>query len=140
MVQIYLLTLISYYRSVFGGTVGPNPLKGADNATLQYYEGIRARIVPLIITLPSATLQQTALNKVTPTTRRGGKVVPTVNTTALTTLNENSSDQIPNSPASPILKAQLSAPPKPRESPTKVDIKSQVSEYTILIFDACICT
>ncbi|GLV39949.1 bicoid stability factor [Carabus blaptoides fortunei] len=113
-------------RSVFGGTVGPNPMKGADNATLQYYEGIRARIVPLIITLPSATLQQATLTKVTPTTRRCGKVIPTVNTTVLTTLNENSSDPIPTSPASPILKAQLSAPPKPRESPTKVDIKSQV--------------
>ncbi|CAD6239175.1 GSCOCG00008625001-RA-CDS [Cotesia congregata] len=39
-------------RSVFGGTIGPNPQKGETTGT-QYYEGIRVRATPAPITYPS---------------------------------------------------------------------------------------
>ncbi|XP_014295018.1 AT-rich interactive domain-containing protein 2 isoform X4 [Microplitis demolitor] len=39
-------------RSVFGGTIGPNPLKG-ENSSTQYYDGIRVRASPAPITYPS---------------------------------------------------------------------------------------
>ncbi|KAK1118897.1 hypothetical protein K0M31_014667 [Melipona bicolor] len=41
-------------RSVFGGSVGPNPLKGETSGT-QYYEGIRVRATPPQVTYPSQT-------------------------------------------------------------------------------------
>ncbi|XP_034948457.1 AT-rich interactive domain-containing protein 2 isoform X5 [Chelonus insularis] len=39
-------------RSVFGGTIGPNPAKGETTGT-QYYEGIRVRATPAPVTYPS---------------------------------------------------------------------------------------
>ncbi|XP_011297070.1 AT-rich interactive domain-containing protein 2 isoform X5 [Fopius arisanus] len=51
-------------RSVFGGTVGPNPIKGETTGT-QYYEGIRVRSTTTSVTLPS---QNTVLNATSTTT------------------------------------------------------------------------
>lgn len=98
------------------GTTDPN----------QYYDGIRARTLPLIINFQSSIIQQSPV-KGTP----GRKPLPK-NQNVATPSNQNVSaadssvELVPASPASPILKAQLSAPPKPKESPTKPDVKSQV--------------
>ncbi|XP_024940666.1 AT-rich interactive domain-containing protein 2 isoform X9 [Cephus cinctus] len=54
-------------RSVFGGTVGPNPIKGETSGS-QYYEGIRVRATPSPVTYPG----QTAIG---------------VNTTSISTIN-----------------------------------------------------
>ncbi|XP_063979254.1 AT-rich interactive domain-containing protein 2 isoform X6 [Diachasmimorpha longicaudata] len=51
-------------RSVFGGTIGPNPVKGETTGT-QYYEGIRVRSTTTCATLPS---QNTSQNATTTTT------------------------------------------------------------------------
>ncbi|XP_015111590.1 AT-rich interactive domain-containing protein 2 isoform X5 [Diachasma alloeum] len=51
-------------RSVFGGTIGPNPVKGETTGT-QYYEGIRVRSTTTSATLPS---QNTSQNATTTTT------------------------------------------------------------------------
>ncbi|KOX76374.1 AT-rich interactive domain-containing protein 2 [Melipona quadrifasciata] len=133
-------------RSVFGGSVGPNPLKGETSGT-QYYEGIRVRATPPQVTYPSQTAVGTntapipAINttpvKVLPVQQRTIKSIsPAPDSTALD--NPASGPPKISAPASPILKAQLSAPPKPpsnisntaiqSQNPvTKVDSKSQVS-------------
>ncbi|XP_035738109.1 AT-rich interactive domain-containing protein 2-like isoform X3 [Vespa mandarinia] len=130
-------------RSVFGGTIGPNPLKGESTGT-QYYEGIRVRTTPGQVTYPSQTVIATntapisAVNttpvKVLPVQQRTIKnISPAPDSTALD--NPASGVHRIPAPASPILKAQLSAPPKPpsitsnqSQNPvTKVDSKSQVS-------------
>uniref|UniRef100_UPI00143C7D0B AT-rich interactive domain-containing protein 2-like n=1 Tax=Bombus vancouverensis nearcticus TaxID=2705178 RepID=UPI00143C7D0B len=133
-------------RSVFGGSVGPNPLKGETSGT-QYYEGIRVRATPPQVTYPSQTAVGTntapipAVNttpvKVLPVQQRTIKSIsPAPDSTALD--NPASGPPRTPAPASPILKAQLSAPPKPPSSisntatqsqnpVTKVDSKSQVS-------------
>jgi AT-rich interactive domain-containing protein 2 len=133
-------------RSVFGGTVGPNPMKPSSANEPQYYEGIKVRAQPLIINI------QPASNPVTPpqptppskgSNRRTKQSAATVVTTpsqspSLTVLadnsNSNDTSNPPVSPASPILKAQLSAPPKQRDAtappPTsKGDMKSQVIDF-----------
>jgi AT-rich interactive domain-containing protein 2 len=133
-------------RSVFGGTVGPNPMKPSSANEPQYYEGIKVRAQPLIINI------QPASNPVTPpqptppskgSNRRTKQSAATVVTTpsqspSLTVLadnsNSNDTSNPPVSPASPILKAQLSAPPKQRDAtappPTsKGDMKSQVMAH-----------
>ncbi|XP_016768176.2 AT-rich interactive domain-containing protein 2 isoform X2 [Apis mellifera] len=133
-------------RSVFGGSVGPNPLKGETSGT-QYYEGIRVRATSPQVTYPSQTAVGTntapipAANatpvKVLPVQQRTIKSIsPAPDSTALD--NPASGPPRTPAPASPILKAQLSAPPKPPSSisntatqsqnpVTKVDSKSQVS-------------
>ncbi|XP_076249375.1 brahma associated protein 170kD isoform X2 [Calliopsis andreniformis] len=133
-------------RSVFGGSVGPNPLKG-ETSGAQYYEGIRVRATPPQVTYPSQTAVGTntapitAVNttpvKVLPVQQRTIKSIsPAPDSTALD--NPASGPPKTPAPASPILKAQLSAPPKPPSSTsntstqsqnpvTKVDSKSQVS-------------
>ncbi|XP_050489162.1 AT-rich interactive domain-containing protein 2 isoform X2 [Bombus huntii] len=133
-------------RCVFGGSVGPNPLKGETSGT-QYYEGIRVRATPPQVTYPSQTAVGTntapipAVNttpvKVLPVQQRTIKSIsPAPDSTALD--NPASGPPRTPAPASPILKAQLSAPPKPPSSisntatqsqnpVTKVDSKSQVS-------------
>ncbi|RZC36970.1 AT-rich interactive domain-containing protein 2, partial [Asbolus verrucosus] len=131
-------------RSVFGGTVGPNPMKPSSANEPQYYEGIKVRAQPLIINI------QPASNPVSPPqptpskghNRRNKQPAPVVVTTpsqspSLTVMadNSNSSDtnNPPVSPASPILKAQLSAPPKQRDATappsSKGDMKSQVMAH-----------
>ncbi|XP_076646460.1 brahma associated protein 170kD isoform X1 [Halictus rubicundus] len=136
-------------RSVFGGSVGPNPLKGETTGT-QYYEGIRVRATPPQVTYPSQTAVGTntapipAINttpvKVLPVQQRTIKSIsPAPDSTALDNPASGPQKLLPT-PASPILKAQLSAPPKPPSSAssntcstqsqnpvTKVDSKSQVS-------------
>ncbi|KYN02707.1 AT-rich interactive domain-containing protein 2 [Cyphomyrmex costatus] len=137
-------------RSVFGNIVGPNPLKGENTGT-QYYEGIRVRATPAPITYPSQTtavatntLPIPAINttpvKVLPVQQRTVKNISSApDSTAAPQVDSpaaSSGTQMTSTPASPILKAQLSAPPKPpsnntssqSQNPvTKVDSKSQVS-------------
>ncbi|XP_012541662.1 AT-rich interactive domain-containing protein 2 isoform X3 [Monomorium pharaonis] len=138
-------------RSVFGNIVGPNPLKGENTGT-QYYEGIRVRGVPMPITTPSQITAAVATNtlpipavnttpvKVLPVQQRTVKnISPAPDSTAAPQVDSpaaSSGTQTTSTPASPILKAQLSAPPKPpsnntssqSQNPvTKVDSKSQVS-------------
>ncbi|XP_011647943.1 AT-rich interactive domain-containing protein 2 isoform X2 [Pogonomyrmex barbatus] len=137
-------------RSVFGNIVGPNPLKGENTGT-QYYEGIRVRATPAPITYPSQTTTAVATNtppipavntpvKVLPVQQRTVKnISPAPDSTAAPQVDSpaaSSGTQTTSTPASPILKAQLSAPPKPpsnntssqSQNPvTKVDSKSQVS-------------
>lgn len=120
-------------RSVFGGTVGPNPVKATNPSDSQYYEGIKPRAQPLVIsiqTTSTTTQQQQQLKNVR---RNKPQTITTPTTTALTVIAD-SSEVPPASPASPILKAQLSAPPKQRDTTTaivasgnKTDLKSQVS-------------
>ncbi|XP_014475984.1 PREDICTED: AT-rich interactive domain-containing protein 2 isoform X3 [Dinoponera quadriceps] len=133
-------------RSVFGNIVGPNPLKGENTGT-QYYEGIRVRSTPAPITYPSQTavvatntVPIQAINatpvKVLPVQQRTVKnISPAPDSTASADNPASGTQTTPLTPASPILKAQLSAPPKPpsntqsqSQNPvTKVDSKSQVS-------------
>ncbi|KRT80635.1 hypothetical protein AMK59_6340 [Oryctes borbonicus] len=123
-------------RSVFGGTVGPNPVKPVNSNEPQYYDGIKARAQQLVINMQPVT---TSTSQSTPkTVRRKAQnvtIVPAITpaTPTLTVVADNT-DTPPASPASPILKAQLSAPPKPRESTVvttlnKGDIKSQVMAH-----------
>ncbi|XP_066590877.1 AT-rich interactive domain-containing protein 2 isoform X3 [Prorops nasuta] len=130
-------------RTVFGGSVGPSPAKGETTGT-QYYDGIRVRNTPAPVTYPSQNAVATntapiaAVNatpaKVLPVQQRTIKnISPAPDSTALDNLASGA--QKAPTPASPILKAQLSAPPKPptnipnqtQNSVTKVDSKSQVS-------------
>ncbi|XP_060530218.1 AT-rich interactive domain-containing protein 2 isoform X3 [Cylas formicarius] len=132
-------------RSVFGGTVGPNPMKPANPTDPQYYEGIKVRAQPLHINVPSSlstTAQQctppvtpikpaAARRKVAPVIKHvpppptPSSSVPATSVTAATVETaaaatamappEQRDAAAPLSPTSPILKAQLSAPPKQRE-------------------------
>lgn len=152
--------VVSRCRSVFGSIVGPNPLKGENTGT-QYYEGIRVRATPTPITYPSQQVTAAvatntppipAVNttpvKVLPAQQRTVKTInpapdstatqaPQVDSPAASSGTQTTSTII--TPASPILKAQLSAPPKPpsnntssqSQNPvTKVDSKSQVGPST----------
>ncbi|KAJ3657293.1 hypothetical protein Zmor_009109 [Zophobas morio] len=134
-------------RSVFGGTVGPNPMKPSSANEPQYYEGIKVRAQPLIINIQPASNPVTPPQPTPPSkgpnrrTKQPSNVTTTSSQTAssLTVMadNSNSSNDTNNppvSPASPILKAQLSAPPKQRDAnatpPTsKGDMKSQVMAH-----------
>lgn len=145
-----LFNILCLRRSIFGNIVGPNPLKGENTGT-QYYEGIRVRGTPTPITYPSQittavatnTLPIAAVNttpvKVLPVQQRTVKnISPAPDSTAAPQVDSpaaSSGTQTTSTPASPILKAQLSAPPKPpsnntssqSQNPvTKVDSKSQV--------------
>lgn len=139
-------------RSVFGGTVGPNPVKPANSSDPQYYEGIKPRAQPLVISIQTTsntnTTQQQQSQQVSLKSVRRNKP-QTITATSTSTVSSaltviaDSSEVPPASPASPILKAQLSAPPKQREviatatSGTKTDIKSQVG--ITIPFNDCIC-
>lgn len=154
-------------RSVFGSIVGPNPLKGENTGT-QYYEGIRVRATPAPITYPSQTTGAVAINtppipavnttpvKVLPAQQRTVKNInpapdstaaPQVDSPAASSGTQTTSTSI-ITPASPILKAQLSAPPKPpsnntssqSQNPvTKVDSKSQVGPSPKLSLCTVLC-
>lgn len=135
--------------------MGPNSMKG-DSSGLQCYEGIRVRSLPVPVSSPcqmvvgTNTTQQTPMSIATlastPTPITIGsnltpaKVLPAQqrSITAInplpdsTALDNSLIIQKSPAPASPILKAQLSAPPKPptpnqAQNPvTKIDSKSQV--------------
>lgn len=140
--QLELLCIIIHlkcFRSVFGVTVGPNPLTGETTGT-QYYEDIRIRATPAAMpyssqmvvgtnTTPISIASNTTPVKVLPVQQR---TVTAINPTPDSTAPENPVAQRTPAPASPILKAQLSAPPKPptpnqAQNPvTKIDSKSQV--------------
>lgn len=125
----------------------------------QYYEGIKVRAQPLIINIQPTSNPVTPQPTTTPSNnnnkghnRRNKPSAQVVVTAAspqspsfLTVLadnsNSNDSHNPPVSPASPILKAQLSAPPKQRDAnatPTsKGDMKSQVTnqrKYFSILF------
>lgn len=131
------LTIILSFRSTFGGTVGPN-INKSDN--LHYYEGIKTRLQPLMITTQTIPVQQTQQQAVSSSTqvqniahmitkgvinRRPNIIKPTVQSVQNNTIQviqtnivsqpitESNVNDImttpPPSPASPILKAQLSA-------------------------------
>lgn len=129
-------------RSVFGGTVGPNPVKTANPSDCQYYEGIKQRAQPLVISIQTtantnSTTTQVSLKNVRRNKPQTIMPMPQTSTTSTAlTVIADSSEVPPASPASPILKAQLSAPPKQREGAvatasvsgsSKSDVKSQVS-------------
>ncbi|XP_049826034.1 AT-rich interactive domain-containing protein 2 isoform X3 [Aethina tumida] len=147
-------------RSVFGGTVGPNPMKPANPNDPQYYDGIKVRPTPLIISIPNtSTMAQSPVKNapqqskgvqlanpatVTPQSQqaaaiRNRRATPPSKSPVLSVPTDNVGDAAPlsGSPASPILKAQLSAPPKQqqqREHATaatapKPDAKSQVMAH-----------
>lgn len=104
---------LEFYRSVFGGTVGPNPMKPVNSNEPQYYEGIKLRAQPLVISIQPAS---TPVQQAKGVKRKAQTVnIAPAPSTALTVIADNS-EVPPVSPASPILKAQLSAPPKQRES------------------------
>lgn len=132
---------------MFGGTVGPNPVKPSNPNDPQYYEGIKVREKPLIINIQTPPVPKTTTNTTTTKGQQARRksiqsvVVspaksPSPSSTALSVVaDSNATDGTPMSPASPILKAQLSAPPKQRETVvtptpttviTKGDAKSQV--------------
>lgn len=193
---VHIVKLKYLARSVFGGTVGPNPQKstsGAAGNDQQYYEGIKVRLHPLIINIQQHSATATATNKqtaaavnasaanrsrkptaitnvqpikspplvpqskvspnaaiaITATTATAAPVMTATNTESNSSDNSSSNNvsinnssgagggsgtavvTTANSPASPILKAQLSAPPKQRDispvaSCNKGDVKSQV--------------
>ncbi|KAL3266501.1 hypothetical protein HHI36_010671 [Cryptolaemus montrouzieri] len=166
-------------RSVFGGTVGPNPVKQNNPKEPQYYDGIKVRDQPLLISVPPSSPVPSPQATITPKTTARRKTKPKDTTPKIPSPNKSScsssfsitqpqvissqsissaltpkdiatsppvsqSSQLSPalqveaqeggiSPASPILKAQLSAPPKQREaasaSPSsaiiKTDLKSQ---------------
>ncbi|XP_044737524.1 AT-rich interactive domain-containing protein 2 isoform X2 [Chrysoperla carnea] len=137
-------------RSTFGGTVGPNLCK-VDNQ--QYYEGIKIRAQPLTINCQTTVQQQTITltqpsspRPSTPknTNRRNANtkiqntttqvVQPNVMSPTTSDSSATANDLMttpPPSPASPILKAQLSAPFK-KETTTVIKMepaKSQVSAH-----------
>lgn len=109
---------------MFGGTVGPNPAKTTNSNEIQYYDGIKMRTTPLVINIQTTTptVQTTPVK----TVRRKGQVVTAPATTPTISVVADVNETPPVSPASPILKAQLSAPPKQRETVNKGEVKSQV--------------
>lgn len=120
-------------------------MKGETSGT-QYYEGIRVRATPPQVTYPSQTAVGTNTAPITAVNATPVKVLPVQQRTIKSISPAPDSTALDNpasgppripAPASPILKAQLSAPPKPpsntsnttnqSQNPvTKVDSKSQV--------------
>lgn len=119
----------------------------------QYYEGIKVREKPLIINIQTPPVPKTSTNTTTTKGQQArrksvqGVVVspaksPSPSSTALSVVAEShATDGTPMSPASPILKAQLSAPPKQRETVvtptptaviTKGDSKTQVMTVPVI--------
>ncbi|XP_021925461.1 AT-rich interactive domain-containing protein 2 isoform X4 [Zootermopsis nevadensis] len=146
-------------RSVFGGTIGPNPQKQPGGMavsgsaeqpgtnSLMFYEGIKVRANPFSVPVSvSGTIQQPpspqpvqqSPSPTMPVQRKGLNIVtktvtppPPTTSPAPQAISDSSASSgdaslpVAPAPASPILKAQLSAPPKQRETP-KGDAKSQV--------------
>nr|CAI5859948.1 unnamed protein product [Callosobruchus analis] len=97
-------------RSVFGGTVGPNPMKPANPTDPQYYEGIKVRN-NISIPPPQQTNEQ-------------------VQSLHVAEEDVTETQSLPPSPASPILKAQLSATPNQKENVFhKADYHSQAGSH-----------
>ncbi|XP_030747201.1 AT-rich interactive domain-containing protein 2 isoform X3 [Sitophilus oryzae] len=124
-------------RSVFGGTVGPNPMKPANPSDPQYYEGIKVRAQPLKLNIPPPPtppkplpVVQPAVVPSKPAARRRlrvasiTKAAPAAVVPLAVDADAELVTHVITSPASPILKAQLSAPPKQREGGAP-DSKSQ---------------
>lgn len=122
---ILYLFFFSVNRSVFGGTVGPNPAKPTNANETQYYDGIKVRAQPLAINVQTTT-NPTVVQTTPIKSRRKGQVVTAPATIPTISVVADVTETPPISPASPILKAQLSAPPKQRETVNKGDVKSQV--------------
>ncbi|XP_059480719.1 AT-rich interactive domain-containing protein 2 isoform X3 [Neocloeon triangulifer] len=111
-----------FVRTVFGGSVGPNPKPNAASGASQEYQyvgiKVRASAVPLVVASgPVASQQQPTPSPAPATVAENAPITPVASAAA--------SDPALNAP-SPILKAQLSAPSK---SGVKVDSKSQVMAH-----------
>lgn len=135
---------------MFGGTVGPNPMKPANPNDPQFYEGIKVRAQPLKLNIPSPSPPPKPVIAPSPapksTVRRKQKVAAVlpknVQPLAVDAAEPDPAANNLLSPASPILKAQLSAPPKPRDASTSAgsalvtpnDSKSQVIEPERFLF------
>lgn len=128
-----------YYRSVFGVSVGPNPIKG-ETVGPMFYEGIKLRANPGPICYPSQNAV-VSTNQTTTTTTTTSNVLISGNSNNVASspkVQQQHNDSAPP-PSSPILKAHLSAPAKPTLlvqnpgssplSPTASDIKSQVRVF-----------
>ena len=112
-----------FFRSVFGASVGPNTQTEDASGSL-YYEGMRLRENPGTVVYPNqSTILQTSTTSGTSTISNNGtpvKVHPVqhriVHSVKPTSDNPQTEIQISaaqlRAPSSPILKAQLSAPPK----------------------------
>jgi hypothetical protein len=149
------------FRSVFGGTIGPNPLKGESTGSL-YYEGIRVRASPAQVVHPGQTAAAVNTSQVLNSGGTGNNVVTVVsgvagNGTTAAKVQQQAQQQQRNdsaptqaSPSSPILKAQLSAPAKaahanPTNSPLKapspvtsnvpIEPKSQVGPLRVSLIN-----
>lgn len=100
-------------------------MKPANPNDPQYYDGIKVRAQPLVINVQSTSSTPTVQAPVK-TVRRKGQVVSVPAATPTISVVADITETPPASPASPILKAQLSAPPKQRENVNKGEVKSQV--------------
>lgn len=119
--NIYKFVFVLLCRSVFGGTIGPNSIKGENTGTL-YYEGIRVRANPGQVTYPLKAVTRPNVTGAQAAENASGNVVTVVSGTgnvnsAKVQQQRNDSTPIQVTPSSPILKAQLSAPPKPSVHP-----------------------
>ncbi|XP_022907233.1 AT-rich interactive domain-containing protein 2 isoform X2 [Onthophagus taurus] len=122
-------------RSVFGGTVGPNPVKPAMPSDPQYYDGIKARAQPLSVNVqqqqPSVTTTTNTSVAVQSPSKSIASTAKRKASTVSLSVTADCSDTPPASPASPILKAQLSAPPKPRESTVTVTTTATTTNIVV---------
>lgn len=112
-------------------------MKPVNTSDPQYYEGIKVRAQPLVISVQSISNLSTNQSQIKGGVRRKGQnvaIAPAPSPASVPNVNlvPDTTDTPPPSPASPILKAQLSAPSKSRESTivvspsSKGDMKSQV--------------
>lgn len=123
----------------------------------QFYEGIKVRDKPLIINIQTSPVPKTSTNTTTTKGQQArrksvqGVVMspaksPLPSSTSLSVVAETQATECtPMSPASPILKAQLSAPPKQKDTAvtptpttviTKNDAKTQVIALPVIYFFA----
>lgn len=83
------------------------------------------RVQPLAINVQTTT-NPTVVQTTPIKSRRKGQVLTAPATTPTISVVADVTETPPVSPASPILKAQLSAPPKQRDNVNKAEMKSQV--------------
>lgn len=125
---------LSRSRSVFGGTIGPNPIKGESTGTL-YYEGIRVRPNLGSVTYPPKGVTRPNVIGTPAAENTSGNIVTVVSgasnvNPAKVQQQRNDSTPIQVTLSSPILKAQLSAPPKPSVNPDSPLLIAQSSATT----------
>lgn len=115
-----------FFRNVFGSNAGPIERRHPGGVVEQIFEGFKVRIsaMPKIVTVYQRKLQNSPTPPPPPPPRPQPVPSPQPKPTENSVGTPEKQDVV--APSSPILKAQLSAPPKkPREHP-KGDLKSQV--------------